>query len=144
VQLWAIYLIIAGLLLIAEMLSFTFYLLWLGVGALVAAAVAWIAPDQFIIQVLSGCAASLLLTIFTKPLTRRLRASKGFKDAIDELIGKQAVVVEDIHPGQYGVVKVGSESWTATAIEPIYKGEVVLVVARSSTIVEVHKMGGNM
>jgi membrane protein implicated in regulation of membrane protease activity len=141
-ELWAIWLIIGGVLLIAEMLTLTFYLLWLGIGALTAAFVAWIAPDAIVLQILAGCATALILTYFTKPLTERIRTSKGFKDPIDEMIGKEGVVLEEIAPGKHGIVKVGNETWSASSHEYILKGETIIVLARSSTIVEVQKWGG--
>ncbi|MEK3725273.1 MULTISPECIES: NfeD family protein [Paenibacillus] len=141
-ELWSIWLIIGGVLLVVEMLTFTFYLLWLGLGAVVAAAVAWIAPDAFVLQILAGCLTALILTFFTKPLTRRFRASRGFKDVIDEMIGKQGIVLETIEPGKHGIVKVGNETWSASSNEQLLKDEIVIVVERGNTIIEVQKWGG--
>jgi membrane protein implicated in regulation of membrane protease activity len=141
-ELWSIWLIIGGVLLIVEMLTFTFYLLWLGIGAVVAAAVAWIAPDAIVLQILAGCLTALILTFFTKPLTLRFRTSKGFKDVIDELIGKQGIVLEAIEPGKHGIVKVGNETWSASSHEYLEKDEIVIIVERGNTIVEVQKWGG--
>ncbi|TXK84362.1 NfeD family protein [Paenibacillus sp. N3.4] len=143
-ELWAIWLIIGGVLLIAEMLTLTFYLLWLGIGAAVAAVVAWISPDSIVLQVLAGCITVIVLTIFTKPLTQRIRTSKGFKDPFEEMIGKEGVVVEEIALGKHGIVKVGNETWSASSHEYLPKGEIIIVVARGTTIVEVQKKGGFM
>jgi membrane protein implicated in regulation of membrane protease activity len=142
--LWAIWLIIAGILLIAEMLTLTFYLLWLGIGALVAAAAAWIVPGSIVLQILAGCMTALALTFFTKTLTQRILMSKGFKDPINEMIGKQGVVVEEIASGKLGIVKVGNETWSASSEEYLPKDEIIIVVARGTTIVEVQKWGGIM
>lgn len=141
-ELWSIWLIIGGILLVVEMLTFTFYLLWLGLGAVVAAAVAWIAPDAFVLQILAGCLTALILTFFTKPLTQRFRTSRGFKDVIDEMIGKQGIVLETIEPGKHGIVKVGNETWSASSNEQLLKDEIVIVVERGNTIIEVQKWGG--
>jgi membrane protein implicated in regulation of membrane protease activity len=141
-ELWSIWLIIGGILLIVEMLTFTFYLLWIGIGAVVAAAIAWFAPDAIVLQILAGCFTALLLTYFTKPLTSRFRTSKGFKDVIDEMIGKQGVVLEPIEPGKHGIVKVGNETWSASSNEYLLKDDIVIVVERGNTIVEVQKWGG--
>jgi membrane protein implicated in regulation of membrane protease activity len=141
--LWAIWLIIAGILLIAEMLTQTFYLLWLSIGALAAAAVAWFVPDSFILQILAGCITALALTLFTKSLTKRLRMSKGFKDPIDEMIGKEGIVVEEISSGKLGIVKIGNETWSASSKEYLPKDEIIIVVTRGTAIVEVQKRGGS-
>ncbi len=136
---WAIWLIVAGILLVLEMMTMTFYLLWLCIGSLVAAAVALVAPEAYFWQVVAGCLVALVLTVFTKPLSRKFRAAKGFKDIGTELVGKQGIVVEPIEPGQYGIVKVGGDSWSATATVPIGRDEKVRVLERSSTIIEVER-----
>jgi len=141
---WAIWIIVAGVLLIAEMLTLTFYLLWIGIGAVVAAAVALIVPDGIVLQALSGGVAALLLTVFTKRLTRRFRESRGYRDAIQELVGKQGIVVEAISPGSPGIVKVGNESWSATSLDTLRKDDQVRVISRGTTVLEVQKWGGTM
>ncbi|GIP50698.1 Inner membrane protein YbbJ [compost metagenome] len=136
---WAIWLIVAGILLVLEMMTMTFYLLWLCIGSLVATAVALVAPEAYFWQVVAGCLVALVLTVFTKPLSRKFRAAKGFKDIGTELVGKQGIVVEPIEPGQYGIVKVGGDSWSATATVPIGRDEKVRVLERGSTIIEVER-----
>ncbi len=136
---WAIWLIVAGILFVLEMMTMTFYLLWLCIGSLVAAVVALVAPEAYFWQVAAGCLVALVLTVFTKPLSRKFRAAKGFKDIGTELVGKQGIVVEPIEPGQYGIVKVGGDSWSATATVPIGRDEKVRVLERGSTIIEVER-----
>jgi membrane protein implicated in regulation of membrane protease activity len=141
---WAIWIIVAGVLLIAEMLTLTFYLLWLGTGAVIAAAVASIVPEGIAVQALSGGLAALVLTVFTKRLTRRTRESRGYRDAIHELVGKHGVVVEDISPGSPGIVKVGNETWSATSLDLLRKDDPIRVISRGTTVLEVQKWGGSM
>jgi membrane protein implicated in regulation of membrane protease activity len=139
---WLIWLIAAGALIVIEMLTLTFYLLWLGIGTLAAAVVAIAAPEAILLQVIVGSVVALVLTVFTKPLTRRFHNGKGFKDAVDDLVGLQGTVVEDIHPDAPGIVKVGSETWSAKSEEEIGKGETVIVVHRGSAFLQVNKWGG--
>jgi inner membrane protein len=141
-SMWIVWLVIGILLIVAEMLTLTFYMLWIGIGALVAAAIAFFLPDAYLWQVLFGGIVIIGLTIFTRPITRKVRHSKGFKDAIDELVGKQGEVVRDIESGSLGIVKVGNETWSADADEPINQGERVIVVQRSSSVVKVKRMEG--
>jgi inner membrane protein len=140
---WAIWLIVGGVLFIAEMLTFTFYLLWLGIGAIVAAAVALAAPESFVWQALAGGAAALVLTIFTKPLTRKIREARGYSDVIDELVGKPGIVIEDIIDGKPGIVKVGTETWSAVSQERLHKDEKIIVIRRGTTVLEVRRWGGS-
>ncbi|WP_433945233.1 NfeD family protein [Paenibacillus sp. SN-8-1] len=136
------WLIVAGILLVSEMMTLTFYLLWLSIGAGAAALVAWIAPDNILMQVLVGCAVALVLTLFTKPLVRRFRASRGFQDIGTELIGKQGVVVEPIDKAKNGIVKIGGDTWTAMSDQFIDVGERVIVVKRGNAILEVERWEG--
>lgn len=136
---WAIWLIAAGVLLIAEMLTLTFYLLWLGIGAVVAAVVALLFPGLFVVQALVGGAAALILTVFTKPLTRRIKEARGYRDVIEDLVGKPGLVIEDIVDGKPGIVRIGNETWTATSKDRLLKGDTVRVIARGTTVLEVEK-----
>ena len=136
-QPWTIWLVVAGVLFILEMVTLTFYLLWCGIGAVVAAIVAWLYPDAFVAQMAVGGVVVLLLTVYTKPITRRFRQSKGFKDAVDELVGKEGVVLEPISDDKPGIVKVGSETWSAVSDQSLEKGEIVVVVRRGSAFLEV-------
>ncbi|WP_141505238.1 NfeD family protein [Paenibacillus luteus] len=141
-DLWVIWLIAAGVLVIVEMLTLTFYLLWLAIGAVFAAIIDFIFPGGLVLEVIVGCAVALILTIFTKPLTRRVRASRGFKDAVDELVGKQGIVLENVSSDAPGIVKVGNETWSALSNEHLAKGETVIVVSRGSAVLQVEKWGG--
>ena len=139
---WLIWLIIAIVLLIAEMTTFTFYLLWLGVGALTGAAVAAFLPDAWLLQIIVGGAVAIILTFATKPLTARVQGKRGFQDAIDDLVGRQGEVVEEIGGGAMGIVRVGTETWSATADIPIAKGEKVVVERRGTAVLHVAKSKG--
>ncbi|WP_018749937.1 NfeD family protein [Paenibacillus sanguinis] len=138
-EVWAIWLIIAGIIFVLEMMTQTFYMLWFSVGALVAALVAWVAPEAYFLQVLAGCLVAIVLTIFTKPISRKFRTAKGFKDIGTELIGQQGVVVEPIEPGQFGIVKVGGDTWSARSTASLARNDKVRVVKRSSTIIDVER-----
>jgi membrane protein implicated in regulation of membrane protease activity len=131
---WAIWLIVGGALIILEMVTLTFYLLWLGIGAIVAAIVALPVPDNFVLQALSGGLAALLLTVNTKPLTRKIRNSQGYRDAIDEMVGKPGIVLEAIVDGAPGIVKVGNETWSAISNDSLHKDEKVRVIKRGTTV----------
>ncbi|MGO4345146.1 hypothetical protein BK120_10410 [Paenibacillus sp. FSL A5-0031] len=141
-ELWVIYLILAGILIVVEMLTLTFYLLWLAIGAIVAAVIDWFWPGSFVVELVAGCIIVLILTIFTGPITRRFHSSKGFKDAVDELVGKQGIVLEDIAADVPGIVKVGNETWSAASNERLLKGDTVRVVSRGSAVLQVEKWGG--
>jgi membrane protein implicated in regulation of membrane protease activity len=133
---WVIWLLLAGGLFIAEMLTLTFYLLWLGIGALVGACVALFVSNLWV-QVVCASIVSIVLTIFSKPLVRKFRIGKGYKDAVDTIVGKTGIVMQDITEETNGIVKIGGDTWSATASESIMQGEKVAIVERRSTILVV-------
>jgi membrane protein implicated in regulation of membrane protease activity len=136
---WLLWLIAGIILVIAEMTTFTFYLLWLGVGAF-AAAFSTRFTDDVMMQIAVGCLTALVLTILTRPLTRNVRhSSVGFYDPYQNIVGKTGIVQEPISPDKMGHVRVGSDVWSANSSEPIEAGETVIVMERSSTILEVQK-----
>jgi inner membrane protein len=138
-EMWAIWLIIGVLLIIAEMATLTFYLLWLGIGALFAALAAWLFPDAIGVQVLIGIVVAMGLTIYTRPLTRRMRQSKGFTDVIYQLVGQEGIVIEAIPIDGLGIVRVGNEKWSAAADEPLVAGTSIIVVQSRNTTLQVQK-----
>jgi inner membrane protein len=137
--LWAIWLVIGVLLLIAEMATLTFYLLWLALGSLAAALVALLLPDAIVLQVFVGIVVALLLTLFNKQVTRRMRNSRGFTDVIYQLVGLEGLVIEDIPQEGLGIVKVGNETWSAQSEIPLSKGTPIIVVQSYNTILQVQK-----
>ncbi|MBP1906092.1 membrane protein implicated in regulation of membrane protease activity [Paenibacillus turicensis] len=136
---WVIWLIVVAVLLLVEMMTLTFYLLWISIGSLVGLFISLLLPEAYLLQIGVAAIISLILTMFTKPLSQRLRTSQGFKDEGTELIGKQGVTIEAIPQGGYGIVKVGGDTWSATSTQAIGKDQFVRVVHRSSTIIEVQR-----
>lgn len=138
--LWLIWVIAGIVLIIAEMATFSFYLLWLGIGAF-AAAITSQFTENWLIQLLVGGAVALVLSFSTRALTRNIRHNAiGFYDPYEQITGKTGVVQESIAPGTMGLVRVGSEVWSATAAETIEVGQNVIVIKRSSTILQVQKL----
>lgn len=138
---WVFWLIVAGALFVVEMITFTFYLLWLSIGALVAGLLSLLVPEAILFQVVLGSLVALGLTLFTKPLVARIRSSRGFKDVGTDIVGRQGVVIEPIEQGRYGQVKIGGDTWSASSVQSLAKDEVVRVVKRGNTIIEVERWG---
>ncbi|EMI9088347.1 NfeD family protein [Bacillus cereus group sp. RP37] len=136
---WVIWFIIAGILFIAEMLSITFYMLWLGIGAVVGGLIALFVPEALLLQVIAGAIVSLTLTFFTKRISKNFREAKGFTDTVDMLVGKKGIIMQAITNETNGIVKVDGDTWTAIADDPIDAGEKVIVIKRNSTILQVKK-----
>ncbi|WNS43463.1 NfeD family protein [Paenibacillus sp. MMS20-IR301] len=140
-EIWALWLIAAGVLFVVEMFTNTFYLLWLSIGALAAGVVALLLPDVLLLQVVVGSLVALALTVLSKPLVAKFRNSRGFKDTGTDIVGRQGLVVEPIEPGRYGQVKVGGDTWSATSLQALGKDQQVRVIRRGTTIIEVERWG---
>lgn len=139
---WMIWFAAGVILMIAEMTTFTFYLLWLGIGAFIASLLAWLFPELIWLHILAASTVAILLTFFGKRFAKRLQGSKGFKDAVDDLVGKHGEILEPVTSGGMGIVRVGVETWSAMSEEALDKGDKVIVVKRSSTVLHVQKWKG--
>jgi membrane protein implicated in regulation of membrane protease activity len=94
-----------------------FFLACLGVGALAAACVAALGLD-YTIQLIAFILASIGVISLLRPvaLEHFQRRRENPKLGIEALIGRDAVVVEEINPQTgTGRVKVGGEDWRAIA-----------------------------
>jgi membrane protein implicated in regulation of membrane protease activity len=129
------------LLMLGELLLAGFYLLPLGVAALVAALAAWLLPgfaDSERWLWASGVfVASSLASLFTiRPIMLRVMYKGGGEFNVDALVHQQALVTEDIDPVRgTGQVRIGREAWAATS-------EKELAIPAGSTV-EVVSIQGN-
>lgn len=138
VPVWAIFFGVAVVLLALEMLSLTFDLLWLGLGALAGALVAWLAPGAPAwVPVLVSVATALVLLVFGRRWARKQRERNRYIPEADALVGREAEVVRAIRPPQLGLIKAGNETWSATAAHTLDAGQRVLIKSRSATVVTV-------
>lgn len=89
--------------------------IWFAGGALAAFLVSLLAVD-LTVQVALFCAVSILLLIFTRPFAVKYVNKSRVKTNVDSLIGKTAVVTEEINnlAGQ-GQARVSGQIWTARA-----------------------------
>lgn len=129
---WAIWLIIAGIFFIGEIMTVGFLLFWFGFGSLVAMIVSFF-TSNIIIQTSVFLVVSVLLLLITKPFVKKFVDKKPtvITNAYN-IIGKKAIVLEDIDPIQSkGLVKIGTETWSAEseADEKISKDTEVEVTA---------------
>lgn len=113
---WLIWLVIAALLVVAEIFTLTAALGLLGGAALAtagAAAAGLPVPWQFLVFTVAATASML----FLRPLALRhvLRPQKE-RFGVDALVGRGAYVVTEV-TGLGGRVRIGGEEWTARAYD---------------------------
>lgn len=114
---WQIWLIIAGIFFVAEMITVGFLVFWLGVGALLAMLVS-LFTDNIIIQTAVFVISSTGLIFLTKPLAKKFTKFDNVKTNAFSLIGKTAIVTKQINSKLgVGQVKVNGEIWSAKSNE---------------------------
>lgn len=129
----AVWLLVAILLVVAELLTLAFVALYFAVGAVGAAIAGGLGANVGIQLAVFGIVslASLLLT--RRPLRRALGRTPTVVSNAPTVVGKRAVVTRPIleGPGQRGQVRVGTEEWSARgeSENAIVEGTTVEVVA---------------
>lgn len=123
--LWLILALVAG---IVEVLIPAFVFLFVAVAALLTAAVAWLAFSSTV-QVVFFAAVSVLLLLLVRPVLASKRlAAKGVPSRTEALVGKLGHVTEAIDPVRgTGRVNVAGEDWAARSPSPVSVGAQVLV-----------------
>ena len=140
---WAIFFGVAVALLALEMLSLTFDLLWLGLGALAGALVAWLLPGSPAWVPLSvSIGVGLSLLVVGRRWAKKQRGINRYIPSADALVGREAEVTHAIRPPQLGLIRSGNETWSATAAGPLEVGQKVVIKSRSATVVTVVVTGG--
>ncbi|KAA1420076.1 NfeD family protein [Mumia zhuanghuii] len=113
---WIVWLVIAVLLGVAEALTLTFALGLLAVAALAAAVVAGMG-GSLLAQLLAFAVTGAATLLVVRPVARRhLRQPPTVRDGSDALVGRVAVVTEEV-TALRGLVRVSGEEWSARAFE---------------------------
>ncbi len=110
---WALWLSLAFLLAVAEILSLDLVLIMLAVGALAGAGVAIVAPDLWWLQVLVASGVSVgMLALLRPTLIERVRSMPGYRSSTAKMVGSTGLAVSQIDRSG-GEVKVDGQSWSA-------------------------------
>lgn len=141
---YQIWLIIAFVLVIIELLTAGFGVICFAVGALFSALASFLGADSLVWQLLIFAVTSMLCFIFLRPVVLRFldKKTKDVKTNADALIGKTAIVSETIDSSaNQGRVAVDGDDWKAVSADNsvINKGEKVEIVSRDSIILTVKK-----
>lgn len=118
------------ILIIIEIITLGLTTIWFAAGALVAAAAAAIG-FPFFAQLVLFAVVSIILLIFTRPIALKYFNRGRVRTNTESLVGKQAVVVEEINNLKAtGQVVVNGQQWTARSVNDmlnIEKGAVVVI-----------------
>ena len=114
---WAV---MAAVAFTGELLSVSFFLLFLSLGALVGLVMAFLGLG-LVAQAIGFVAASVFSMALLRPaLVHRIsfRGSERYESR-DSITGRSGIVTTSIEPGGSGTVRIGSgEFWTARAVYP--------------------------
>ncbi len=137
------WIVVAVIFFIAEIVTPSFFLMWFGVGAL-SASIASVFLADVVTQGVVFVGISLMLVVLSRPIANRLTKKPPIGAVVDALIGQKARVITEIDSDKNtGRVRVGKEEWAADADERIGEGENVEVVRVEGTHVIVKKIRGD-
>ena len=129
---WYIWLILAGIFVIAEIATVGFLIFWLSLGSLCAMITSFF-TDNIIIQTAVFVVTSALFIFFTRPLAKKLdKTDNPLVTNAFSIIGKRAIVIKEINPNQgVGQIKIDGQVWTAksTNEEFISEGTEALILS---------------
>ena len=146
---WILWTILGAVLIVAEMFTSGFVLLWFGIGALAAALLGLVGIDSLALQFLVFAIVSIGLTVSSRTIFvnyfSREKTGQSLRSGVDSLPGKIGTVVSSSRGAlQEGAVKVFGSTWTAypvTGEEPLEAGERVCVDRVEGASIYVKRIG---
>lgn len=144
---WIMWIVLGVMLVIAEVFTTGFVLLWFGIGAFAAAFVGLLGAG-YLLQFFVFFLVSVILTALSKTIFNKYFAAKGaaeLKTGVDSLPGKIGLVVAPSHGALgEGAVKVYGSTWTAYPSEgeaPLELAEQVIVESVRGSSIYVRRVG---
>src|SRR6266480_3328286 len=147
--LWIFWAILGAVLVVAEVFTTGFVLLWFGVGALAAGLAGFLGVNSIILQFLTFAIVSIALTaasrtIFVNYFSRE-KSGGDLKSGVESLPGKIGTVVSSSRGAMHeGAVKVFGSTWTAYPAEgeePLEAGDRVEVTRVQGASIYVRRIG---
>lgn len=131
-----IWVIIAVIFVVAELVTLGFILVFFGVGAVVAGLCAYLFGMGFAWQLVVFIVVSIAALVLLRKIS--IKTFRGNENnAVDDdyhnsIIGKTAVVTKDIVPPAQGEVKYSGSFWPAVADMAVEAGQTVEITARTN------------
>ena len=147
---WILWCILGVVLIVAEIFTTGFVLLWFGIGALLAALASFVGIDSLGIQFLIFAVTSIALTAASRTIFinyfSRDKPETSLRSGVDGLPGKVGTVVSSSKGAlNEGAVKVFGSTWTAypaAGEQPLEAGERVCVESVEGASIYVRRVGG--
>ncbi|MBD5282924.1 MAG: NfeD family protein [Bacteroides sp.] len=142
---WIIWISVAALLLIIEVFTQMFWTMCLAIGCIGALigelcgiGLAW---ELIILAAGSFVAYAALAPVFQRWHERQLKkAGRSDRTGMEALLGRRAIVTQEIKPGETGRARIDGDNWQVVAPgckESIKKGQEVVVEGYDSIILTV-------
>ena len=111
---WYIWLILAGVFLIIEIMTVGFLIFWLSIGSLFAMIISFF-TENIIVQTAVFVISSTILIFATKPFVKKFtKNNSSIKTNVYSIIEKTGIVTQEINSIQAtGQIKVNGEIWSA-------------------------------
>lgn len=130
---WVIWLVVAIIMLVIEVVTTGLATLWFALGAIVAMVMDLCgAPltSQIIVMAIVSVASFILCMIWIRPKLESLRKKNVQRTNADRLIGREGVVIVPLNGAEgKGQVKIDGQVWSAKADTDIAEGIKVTVKA---------------
>jgi membrane protein implicated in regulation of membrane protease activity len=149
---WVLWSILGAILIVAEVFTSGFVLLWFGIGALCAAFAGLVGIDSLAIQFAIFIVVSIGLTAASRTIFlnyfSREKSGDSLRSGVDALPGKIGTVVSSSKGAlQEGAVKVFGSTWTAypaAGEAPLEAGERVCVESVEGASIYVRRIDGDL
>lgn len=148
---WYIWLILAGIFIIAEIITVGFLIFWLALGSLCAMVTSFF-TDNIIIQTTVFVITSTLFIFCTRKFANKLTKKENtITTNAYSIIGKKAKVIKDINPTLgVGQIKVDGQVWSAKPeVEEIISQDTEVLILKIEGVKAVvttdlnHKIAGS-
>lgn len=127
---------IIALLLIAEAVTTNFVTIWFAFGAL-AALLSSMVFQSPAAQATVFIVVSAILVLATLPFVKKMRNKKRAPVNAERNLGRHAVVVQALTPGEVGRVRLDGVDWAAKCAYPLAVDEPCTVTEMHSTVLTV-------
>lgn len=123
---WLFWLILVIILSFIEVTTVNLLTIWFVLSGIVTIIISFLTND-IIIETTIFIILGIFLLITTRPIFKKYIKGKDTRTNLDQVIGMQGVVSEDIKKGSIGEVKVAGKKWSAISDEEIKVGEYVII-----------------
>lgn len=147
-NMWLIWIIVCAILVVVEVLTQMIWTICLAIGCL-AAMIATFFDLSVPYQIVVMAVAAVVAYIFLMPVFKKWHAKVDIKEGrnastgMDALLGRRAVVTNEIRPGELGRARIDGDSWQVKAPNVknvIRHGQEVVVTGYDSIILTVAEL----